>query len=292
MSNLDRRHLLTGLTFLAGSTVLTTACGPKRAQTASQQFGTSAKRHEWTLGWQNPISHQLDTPELKLIAGKMPKNLEGNFFRNGPAIHERSGVRYQHWFDGDGMVQAFHVSESGVSHKGRIVKTEKYLKDEAAGRFTSGGFGTSIADTPPPTSPHSSNVANTSILKIGDELMALWEGGAATRMDLTSLETLGFKTWSPRLTGMPFSAHPKVEPNGTIWNFGQAASGQGLIIYKIAKSGDLRNVALVKDVPGGMIHDFCMTERSLIFVVPSLRMTKKVTIISVIFLGWRTKVSG
>ena len=34
------------------------------------------------------------------IEGKIPKELRGVFYRNGPGLFERGGQRYQHWFDG------------------------------------------------------------------------------------------------------------------------------------------------------------------------------------------------
>jgi carotenoid cleavage dioxygenase-like enzyme len=108
------------------------------------------------------------------------------------------------------------------------------------------------------------------VLPLGGELLALWEGGSATRLDPASLETRGLKTWRPDLAGLPFSAHPKVDPDGTIWNFG-VGSGQGLLVlYEIAPDGALRraDAVPVPDVP--MIHDFAVTQHHLVFLMPPL----------------------
>jgi hypothetical protein len=37
------------------------------------------------------------------VKGKIPQDLNGYFYRNGPAQNEVYGKRYHHWFDGDGM---------------------------------------------------------------------------------------------------------------------------------------------------------------------------------------------
>lgn len=37
------------------------------------------------------------------VSGRFPPAVKGVLFRNGPAIHDMGGLRYQHWFDGDGM---------------------------------------------------------------------------------------------------------------------------------------------------------------------------------------------
>jgi all-trans-8'-apo-beta-carotenal 15,15'-oxygenase len=114
------------------------------------------------------------------------------------------------------------------------------------------------------------NVANTSVVSHGGEMMALWEGGSATRVDPTSLDTLGFKTWRDDYKGMPFSAHPKIEPDGTMWNFG-ISSGPGVIsIYRIAANGALMSASSLKVPEVSMIHDFVVTEGHLVFLLPPL----------------------
>ncbi|MEL6686381.1 MAG: carotenoid oxygenase family protein, partial [Pseudomonadota bacterium] len=80
--------------------------------------------------------------------------------------------------------------------------------------------------------------------------------------------------WTEQLKGMPFSAHPKVAKNGHIWNFGQSIHMQALIVYQLDAQGNLLQAKLVRDVPSGMIHDFCITDRHLIFVANSFRATQ------------------
>lgn len=59
------------------------------------------------------------------VEGKIPGGLRGAFYRNGPALFERDGVRYRHWFDGDGLVQRWSVGPSGIGYRGRFVATYK-----------------------------------------------------------------------------------------------------------------------------------------------------------------------
>jgi len=245
------------------------------AQVSTFDSYASAQEKPWTLGWRSAPTADLSTPDMKLISGAMPKGLSGTFYRNGPAMFEREGVRVNHWFDGDGMVHAYHIGDGKVSHRGRMVRTGKYLREEKAGRFLVSGLGTKVENPAPITGPDDVNVANTSVLPIGGELLALWEGGSAYRLDDTTLETIGAKTWAPELKGMPFSAHPKVDVDGTVWNFGQDFFNNRMIIYKISPKGKLVGMKLLKNVPGGMIHDFCMTKKHLIFVAPSFRITRR-----------------
>jgi len=229
---------------------------------------------DWHIGWQNPKSHRLQTKALRRVHGALPEGLQGTLYRNGPGIHERAGERLGHWFDGSGMMQAFHLSGGHVSHRGRVIETELYKQNEKAGRFTVGSFGTIIDDPMPMLGPDSANAANTSVLPLGDELLALWEGGSAYRLDPVTLDAKGPKIWAPQLQGMPFSAHPKIDQKGNVWNFGQSVALQALVLYKISPTGALVETKLIKDVPGGMIHDFCITDKHLIFMASSFRAVK------------------
>ena len=59
----------------------------------------------------------------------VPEALRGTFYRNGPAVHERFGMRYQHLFDGDGMVQAFRFDGGDITHRARVVMTPKLARE-------------------------------------------------------------------------------------------------------------------------------------------------------------------
>ena len=51
-----------------------------------------------------------------------------------------------------------------------------------------------------------------------------WSGVAtrayASVLDRETLQWQGFKVWGESLEGLPFTAHPKAEPDGTLWAFG------------------------------------------------------------------------
>ena len=135
---------------------------------------------------------------------------------NGPARHQLGDVRYSHWFDGDGMIRRYAFGSQCITHEGRFAQTPKFVAESAAGRWLEPPFATHPKDAPPPPSPDEMNVANTHIVAHGGELLALWEGGSAMKLDADTLDARGFKTWAPDYAGMPFSAHPRVEPDGTL----------------------------------------------------------------------------
>ena len=212
---------------------------------------------------------ELDTPRAA-VEGRLPAGLRGRLFRNGPGLMSRGGERYHHWFDGDGFVQSWTLADGQVRHRGRFVQTEKFQAEQAAGRFLLPAFGTAIPAQRPLRGPDSVNVANTSVLMQGQSLYALWEGGSAYTLDPDTLATRGVKTWSPELRGMPFSAHPKVESDGTVWNFG-TYNGR-LVVYEIDAAGAVRRHAVLDVKAPAMLHDFAVSQRHLVFLLAPITL--------------------
>ncbi|AXA93264.1 carotenoid oxygenase family protein [Massilia sp. YMA4] len=214
------------------------------------------------------------------LEGRWPAELRGTFYRNGPARFELGGERYRHWFDGDGMAHAWHIGGGTVRHEARFVRTQKYEQETAAGRFLYPAFDTRIARRPVGNND-SVNPANTNLVPHGGKLYALWEGGSATELDPDGLATRGIKRWRDDLAAMPFSAHPKITPDGTLWNFGIVHGANKLLLWRIDADGSLGKFGML-DVPQlPIVHDFVVTARYMVFLVPpwDVRMTRDSTIL-------------
>lgn len=208
------------------------------------------------------------------IAGRLPRDLHGVFYRNGPGRFELGGERYHHWFDGDGFAQRWRIGDGKVEHLGRFVETRRYLDETEAGRFLYPSFGTHVArrgwrdnDT--------MNAANTNLLPFDGRLYALWEGGSATELDPDTLATRGIKTWRDDLRAMPFSAHPKLEPQGGMWNFGMLPGAGGLAVYHIGADGRVLRSATIAIPQLAMVHDFVVSGRHLVFLVPPYDLQRR-----------------
>jgi carotenoid cleavage dioxygenase len=201
------------------------------------------------------------------LRGRWPTELRGRFYRNGPALMERGAERYHHWFDGDGMVQQFTIGDGKVSHRGRLVRTSKLKLEQQAGRFVMSALGTQIDGGPPAGGPDAFNVANTNAIEHAGRVLALWEGGSAYGLDPKDLSTQGPITWRKDLQQVPFSAHPKVDASGHLWNIG--TQGAAIVAWHIDPQGALAGVQLGESpYPGGMVHDMAVTERYLVVPLP------------------------
>ena len=235
----------------------------------SADFARALGANPMLLGWRNVSSYRLDCEAQ--VEGRLPAEIVGTLYRNGPAVHERFGIRYRHWFEGDGMVHAFRFDGRRVFHRGRVVATPKLVHEEEAKRRLFSGVATRIENGATVRRPDDINTANISVLDHHGELLALWEGGSASVLDRETLAWRGFKVWGERLEGVPFTAHPKVEPDGTLWAFGYSlAPARALVLYHIGPDGGLRKAQAIDAGPLGMVHDFVVTARHLVIVIPPL----------------------
>jgi carotenoid cleavage dioxygenase len=258
---MDRRHVLsaaTGLCALALS-------GAARADAATFRRFHAAMERDPSLAVYADLAG--DQAGEAVIKGGLPADLRGHFFRNGPGRFELGGERHHHWFDGDGFAQRWTIADGKVTHRGRFVKTRRYVEESRAGQFLVPSFGTMVTRRGVRDND-AMNAANTNLLPFNGHLYALWEGGSATEVDPGTLATLGIKTWAEDLKAMPFSAHPKADPDGGLWNFGVAPGADRLALYRIGADGSLLRSAVV-DVPQlNFVHDFVVSAKHLIFLVP------------------------
>lgn len=206
-------------------------------------------------------------PSTVRFEGRLPDGLAGTLYRNGPARMRRGETVYHHWFDGDGMMQSFRIGDQRLHHHGRMIGTDRSRAEAQAGRFLWSGFGTAFADGRSVTSPDDVNVGNIAVLPLEDELLALWEAGSAWRIDPATLATRGRKVFSEETDGVAFSAHPRVDPDGRIWNFGYLSGSGKLVLYDLDRRGTLKRTALVDMPNADMVHDFAVTDRQLVFVL-------------------------
>ena len=258
---MDRRHV-----FQAGLTLgALAAAGSARADADTLRRFHAALARDASLAVYADLAGEQSGSAA--IQGRLPADLEGGFYRNGPGRFELGGERYHHWFDGDGFAQRWTIAGGKIHHRGRFVETRRFREESAAGQFLYPSFGTHVArrglrdnDT--------MNAANTNLLPFNGRLYALWEGGSATELDPASLATVGIKTWREDVRAMPFSAHPKLDPEGGMWNFGALPGADRLALYRIGADGALLRTGVVEVPQLALVHDFAVSARHLIFVVP------------------------
>lgn len=208
------------------------------------------------------------------IEGRVPPELKGTFFRNGPGLFEINGQPIAHPFDGDGMICAFSFKDGNVHFKNKFVRTEGYVKEQTAGKILYRGFGTqkpggwlkNIFDL------RFKNVANTSVIYWHNKILALWEGGNPYHLDPATLDTKGLDTLNGILKpNQPFSAHPKIFYNPEtqqkiLINFGVVTNlSSQLHIWEIDQSEKLLATHQHQLSGFPLLHDMLITPHYYIF---------------------------
>ena len=234
---------------------------------SARRFTQARSGHPFLAAWEG-VKPPGTAKVSVTVSGHWPEALRGTLYRNGPGLFERGGQRYQHWFDGDGLIQAWKIGADGVSHQSRFVNTAKFARENRSGQFEVMAAGTTIPNARPVSGPDAVNTANISVLHIGGKTYALWEAGSAYEIDPDTLETRGPKLWREDLEGVAFSAHPVYEPDGGIWNFG--LFGRKLVVYQIGANGLLRQAQLLELPTDGYIHSFTASASKLVFVLAPL----------------------
>ncbi|GAB5029434.1 carotenoid oxygenase [Nannochloropsis oceanica] len=205
--------------------------------------------------WRTGLEPAEDVDMLEVpadcIEGTIPPDLVGTLFRNGAGrirVGSSPSTRYNHWFDGDGMVAAATFTPDGRCYfRQKYLRGAKFLAQEKAGeerlgsrgvwtqkkgegeRGNKGGKGRwwqNIGRLP-------GNPLNTNVLVMeggkegGVESKRVWalcEGGPPFEFDPVTLDVQA----EPELFVGPhgqlssfFSAHPKQDPDtGTLYNVG------------------------------------------------------------------------
>lgn len=262
---MDRRQFLAGSAVLMTTAVWASSVDKLLALDSAQ----TVAREPWAIGFSGAEGDY--QPLTMQVSGEWPAQLSGNLYRNGPAKMSRAGKAYQHWFDGDGMVQQFSVSNGQIQHQAKFIQTKKFKVEEAAGAFKYTTAGTVIPNALPIRNNDDLNVANTSLLPRHGELLALWEAGSPYRLDAQTLTTLGVKSFGDKFKGLPFSAHPLDDGQGGLWNFGVWYVGgeKQLLVYQVAPDDSIARMEVIELPQASYLHACAQSENKLVFYISS-----------------------
>lgn len=239
-------------------------------------------RSDWASAFRN-VSLELSDEPLAVSRGAIPTALRGTLYRNGPGRLERAGQWVHHPFDGDGLVTSVRFGAGGASVSNRFVRTEGWLAEEKAGKpLYRGVFGTQKPGGPLANAfdVRLKNIANTHVVRLGDQLLALWEASSPHALDPLTLETRGLSLLGGVLKpGEAFSAHPRFDP-------GHHGS-QRMVTFGV-KSGPRSTIRLMEfasgagptgEAPGTLLsersdtfngfaflHDFALTPNWAVFL--------------------------
>ena len=235
-------------------------------------------RADWASAFRN-VGVELSGVSVAAARGAIPAELRGTLYRNGPGRLERGGQWVHHPFDGDGMITALRFAGGKAELRNRFVRTEGFEAEEQAGKFLYRGvFGT---QKPGGVAANAfdlrlKNIANTHVVRLGDQLLALWEAAEPHALDPGTLETRGLSRLDGLLKkGEAFSAHPRFDPGHhgepRMVTFGVKAGPRSTIRLMEFSSEGPDAGALLADSKHNFkgfafLHDFAITPNWAVFL--------------------------
>ena len=236
-------------------------------------------KEDWSSAYKN-VEKELTNESINPTKGKNIDELNGTLFRNGPGILERGGQWVHHPFDGDGMITAIRFKNGRATLTNKFVRTKGFLEEKKINKFIYRGvFGTQkgggIINNA--LDLKFKNIANTHVVKLGNELLALWEAAGPHALDPENLNTFGLTTLNGVLkTNEAFSAHPKADFNSNasaelLVTFGVQTGPKSTIrLMEFSNSGENSGDLIIdrKDTLNGFafLHDFAITTNWAIFL--------------------------
>jgi all-trans-8'-apo-beta-carotenal 15,15'-oxygenase len=210
------------------------------------------------------------------VEGRIPDELDGALYRNGPGLFSIFGHGYEHWFDGDGLVSAVRFAGGRAEGASKLVQTPGLREERERGAAYFGSYGTK-----PPGGfqwrralrtlrEGGKNPANTSMLAWNERLFALCEVGRPTEIDPSTLETIGETDLDGAIV-RPFTAHPhRIARTNSFINVGVRIGRPTLLdVVLLRADGTAGRLASIPLASATLIHDFALTERhAIVFVAP------------------------
>ena len=216
-----------------------------------------------------PVREEITAENLKVV-GRLPRDLDGMFVRNGPNPQFPPKNNY-HMFEGDGMLHGVRVRDGQASYRNRWVRTAAWKDENDAGK----ALYASILD-PPDLKAMSRQIlagkmpypnrGNTALLWHHGKLLALWEGGPPHQIKVPDLGTMGLETFGGRLRHA-FTAHPKVDVQTGELMFLGYSPFPPFLQYSVAdRGGKIVSTTSIELPRPVMMHDFAITNNYTVFL--------------------------
>jgi len=204
------------------------------------------------------------------IEGKLPPDLGGIFYRVGPDAQYPMNP-HNIPFDGEGHVSLFRFENGRVSFRSRYARNQRYKAQAAAHKILFPMYRNPAVDDPSVQNV-SRGTANTHILYWRKHLLAFKEDSPPVAMNPLTLETVDdYYTFDGQLESKTFTAHPKIDAvTGNMIAFGYEARGFGsdeVNVFEYTPDGKRVWNTWIKVPYVGMLHDFAVTQKHVVFYV-------------------------
>lgn len=257
MASHTRRKVLKGTAAAAAGGIVGSGLGPNLHTTAAQAAPVSVKSgvsgsRPFLEGAFAPVSEELTAFDLKVI-GRIPRDLDGRYLRNGPNALGLEDVRAHHWMLGDGMVHGVRLRGGRAEwYRNRWVRSSQVT--------------TKLGETYPGQVPPDDFACNTHVIPYKGRILALQESGPLPYELDGELGTVRPYDFRSTLQGA-FTAHTKYDAVADeLHAVAYYPTWDHVRHIMIDRTGRVARTTRVPVADAPMMHDFALTERYVVIV--------------------------
>ncbi|MHC3469960.1 carotenoid oxygenase family protein [Streptomyces sp. 7R007] len=243
MTDHTRRGVLRGTAALAAAGGLVATGAGQAAATAR---GATTQRFPFLEGAFEPVTEELTAFDLP-VTGRIPRELNGRYLRNGPNVLGLEDPRAHHWMLGEGMVHGVRLREGRAEwYRNRWVRSS-----QVAGK---------LGEPYPGPVPPDDFPCNTHVIPYRGRILALQESGPLPYELDHELGTVGPYDFRGTLEGA-FTAHTKFDAVADeLHAVAYYPTWDHVRHHVVDHTGRLVRTTRVPVTDGPMMHDFALTE--------------------------------
>ncbi|MFY9690189.1 MAG: carotenoid oxygenase family protein [Candidatus Acidiferrales bacterium] len=219
-------------------------------------------------GFGAPSRLEADLRDCEVTYGAVPKDLNGILYRCGPDRQYPPLLGDDIFIDGEGMVVMFKFENGHVDYKSRYVRTERFKLQEKHRRGLFGRYRNRYTHDPV-VKGCNPGTANTNVVWHAGKLFALKEDDMPYELNPYTLETVGRYDYRGGVKSVWLSAHPHLDQTtNELLTFAYQAKGDGttdVAYYVIGPDGRVKHEVWFNAPWAGMVHDFAISDRYVIF---------------------------
>lgn len=212
------------------------------------------------------------------VSGAIPSWLSGTLVRTGPAKFEVGQQKFNHWFDGLGMLHRFTLDAGQVSYGNKFIQSRAYLHAMENDQISMREFAT---DPDPKIfhhvsqgyEPHGTDNAIVNVVKIRDKILATTQMPLPIEFDPYTLKTIGTFDFEDNLPDGFTTPHPQVDPeNGYLYNW--TISLDPPVSHNLYRfDGTKRELmTIIPTEAPAFVNSFGLTDRYVIFIEQPYRL--------------------
>jgi all-trans-8'-apo-beta-carotenal 15,15'-oxygenase len=204
------------------------------------------------------------------VLGRLPHELRGSLYKNGPGLFERAGLRKRTLLDGDGMITAYRFEGGQVEFQNRFIRTPKFEQERAAERYLYDSWTTAVPNGLP-----DADQAGVTVWPWAGQLYAFDEGQPPWQLDPRDLGTKAQATFGLTADQASVFAHGKqlaqrdefslfgIEYRSLTYNY--------LVLDRAGRLVDRRSLPVTDYGPPAYMHDWFVTPHYFVLhLMPAL----------------------